>query len=191
MDKGIRPYTIARFNELNAQRLQGVYGPVSGDWYQDREANKTFRRLMLADISEAFGIDFFKVAPSHYNHALQAARVANPDSVKGLCRPDDKKGGRKRKVVETAAGPVIIDIYDDEGMVNTDALPIDDAVDENWVYELQETACVLEVAEPEQTVFAVKRSKDGELVAGELSFEEATSMVQRARAAKKAKLYWV
>jgi hypothetical protein len=47
------------------------------------------------------------------------------------------------------------------------------------------------VAEEQQTVFTVKRKKDGVVIAEALSFEAATALVEKAVAAKKAKLYWV
>ena len=47
------------------------------------------------------------------------------------------------------------------------------------------------VAEEQQTVFTVKRKKDGAVIAEALSFEAATALVEKATAAKKAKLYWV
>jgi hypothetical protein len=50
----------------------------------------------------------------------------------------------------------------------------------------------VEVVEvPEQTVFAVYKKGCGELVAEGLSFEDATALVAKAKAAKKATLYWV
>ena len=47
------------------------------------------------------------------------------------------------------------------------------------------------VAEVQQTEFTVKRKKDGAVIAEALSFEAATALVEKAAAAKKAKLYWV
>ena len=44
---------------------------------------------------------------------------------------------------------------------------------------------------PEQTEFTVKKKSDGSVVAEGLSFEDATALVAKAAAAKKAKLYWV
>ena len=48
-----------------------------------------------------------------------------------------------------------------------------------------------EYVEPVQTEFVVKRCSDGATLAQALSFEAARSMVQKAAAQKKAKLYWV
>ena len=47
------------------------------------------------------------------------------------------------------------------------------------------------VVEEQQTEFTVKRKKDGVVIAEALSFEAATALVEKAVAAKKAKLYWV
>lgn len=43
----------------------------------------------------------------------------------------------------------------------------------------------------EQTEFTVKRKSNGEVIAEALSFEAATALVAKAKAAKKAALYWV
>lgn len=47
------------------------------------------------------------------------------------------------------------------------------------------------VAEVQQTEFTVKRKKDGEVIAEKLSYADAVALVNKATAAKKAKLYWV
>ena len=47
-----------------------------------------------------------------------------------------------------------------------------------------------EVVVPEQTVFTVCKKADGTVVAENMSFEDATALVARAKAAKKATLYW-
>ena len=48
---------------------------------------------------------------------------------------------------------------------------------------------VAEVAE--QTEFSVYKKSTGELIAEKLNFEAATALVAKAKAAKKAALYWV
>ena len=50
---------------------------------------------------------------------------------------------------------------------------------------------VEDVAEVQQTEFTVKRKSDGAVIAEALSFEDATALVAKAKAAKKATLYWV
>lgn len=47
------------------------------------------------------------------------------------------------------------------------------------------------VAEAQQTEFSVFVKSTGALVAEKLSFEAATALVAKAKAAKKATLYWV
>lgn len=48
-----------------------------------------------------------------------------------------------------------------------------------------------DVAETQQTEFAVYVKSTGALIAEKLSFDAATALVQKAATAKKAKLYWV
>lgn len=203
MDKGIRPYALARFTECNNKRLAGEFGPVEGDWYKDRAANKAFRKTVLADIAEAFGINMDTVAPSHYNYALQAVKAATPEKVAGLCRPDDKKGGRKKKEVvaaEAAAAEGETQAASDEdAVINADATPPEgDAPQEDAAAPADEevldtTAFDEEQPAPsaEQTEFTVKKKSTGEVVAEGISFEAAQELINKARAAKKAALYWV
>ncbi len=54
--------------------------------------------------------------------------------------------------------------------------------------EVEGTAAV---ETPEQTEFTVKKKSDGSVIAAGLSFADATALVAKAAAAKKAKLYWV
>ncbi len=137
MDNGIRVNVNNKFVELLPQRAE--------------LGNKRFRAEVIAFAMEEFGISLASAA-THYNHAFKVAKVADPVSVEGLGRPEDKKGGRKPKV----------------------------------------TLVVTEVAvAPVQTEFTVKRKSDGVVVADALSFEAATALVAKAKAAKKATLYWV
>ncbi len=101
MDKGIRPHVNAKFLALLPTRVN------------DRKGNTVFRKAIIADAQEQFGITLASAA-THYNHAFIAAREAgkaNEDlakSLDGLGRPEDKKGGRKPKpkAVETPAAEV-------------------------------------------------------------------------------------
>lgn len=137
MDKGIRVNVNNKFVELLPQRAE--------------LGNKRFRAEVIAFAMDEFGISLASAA-THYNHAFKVAKVADPVSVEGLGRPEDKKGGRKPKV----------------------------------------TLVVTEVAAaPVQTEFTVKRKSDGAVIADTLSFEAATALVAKAKAAKKATLYWV
>ena len=85
MTKGIRATCNAKFMELLPQRAA--------------LGNTAFRKAVMGCIAEQFGIPWSSAA-THYNHSFQKCREVSPELVVGLGRPDDKKGGRKRKVVE-------------------------------------------------------------------------------------------
>jgi hypothetical protein len=190
MDKGIRPYALARFTEYNTKRLAGEYGPVQGDWYKDRVANKAFRKTVLADIAEAFGLDMALQAPSHYNYALQAVKKETPELVAGLCRPDDKKGGRKKKEQPAAEGTAPEAEQDENAVVNADATPPEGEALDTSAFD--DAAQEEEVQPPAgQEVFTVKKKSTGEVVAEGITFDAARELVSKAKAAKKAALYWV
>lgn len=88
MDKGIRPACNAKFAELLPQRAT--------------LGNTGFRKAVIGYLMEEFGITGASGA-THYNHSFKLVKAANPELVEGLGRPEDKKGGRKRKVVAEAA----------------------------------------------------------------------------------------
>jgi len=121
-------------------------------------------------IMEEYGITLASAA-THYNHAFKTVKAANPNLVEGLGRAEDKKGGRKpkAKVEAVVPAPVLLLGYT--------APAVDDSNDAG------ETM-------PPQTVFTVKKKSDGTVI-GEFSFEEATALVAKAKAAKKAALYFV
>ena len=122
-----------------------------------------FRADVIGYAMGEFGITLASAA-THYNHAkIEAAKNADLATLMlGLGRAADKKGGRKPKVKVTVAAPVLLLGY---------------------------TPAV--VAEVQQTEFTVKRKHDGIVVAEGLRFDDATALVAKAAAAKKAKLYWV
>ena len=154
-DKGIRPYTNAKFIEL-ARTTQ----------FGDRKANALFRATVIADVCEAFGISHASGATAYNNAFIEARKVPElAELLKGLGRPEDKKGGRKPKAKPTDAPGNEVSTE----VVNRDADPI----------------------EEQQTVFTVKKKSDGTVVAEGLSLEDAKKLVEKAAAAKKAKLYWV
>lgn len=138
-----------------------------------REAmgNKAFRKHILYWAVEQYGVSIASAATA-YNNAFKDAKKEIPEQVVGLGRPEGKNnGGRKKKVVVEAA-------------------PAADGTPAELTGKEVEGAAEPEQA-PEQTVFTVKRKKDGSVVAEGLSFEEATALVNKAAEAKKAKLYWV
>ena len=73
------------FNELRQLRAEPFTGP---------NANTAFRAHVMALMVYEFGITESSAA-THYNYALKAVKANDPAAVEGLCRPDDKKGGRK------------------------------------------------------------------------------------------------
>ena len=94
--KGIREYTNARFAE---------HLPKLADL-----GNTGFRKAVMEGVVAQFGITVASAA-THYNHALKMQRIADPKSVEGLGRPEDKKGGRKAKhlvtVIKVKSGEVV------------------------------------------------------------------------------------
>ena len=80
MTQGIRAFVNATFKEQLANL------PELG--------NIAFRAEVMNQAIMAFGISVGSAA-THYNHALKQARIDSPEAVKGLGRPEDKKGGRK------------------------------------------------------------------------------------------------
>jgi hypothetical protein len=113
---------------------------------------------------EEFGITLASAA-THYNHSFQAVKAVNPELVEGLGRADDKKGGRKPKVVAVPEAAVVVPAVGGD------------------VSDAGETA-------EAQTLFTVKKKGD-DTVIGTFSFEDATALVAKAKAAKKAALYFV
>ena len=176
MDKGIRPACNAKFLELLPTRVN------------TREGNCAFRKTVMASIMEDFGITLASAA-THYNHAFKTAVTNNVAGLEGLGRPEDKKGGRKPKAKPEAA-------------VTTDgAVTVADVLLSNVLGAAQEgtegetapeaAPATLLLEGGEQTVFAVRKKADDSVVAEGLSFEDARTLVNRAAAQKKAKLYWV
>ena len=96
MTQGIREFTNATFNATLPQL--GEMGNIA---YRAEVMNQTIM---------AFGISVGSAA-THYNHALKAARAANPEAVAKLGRAEDKKGGRKPvhlvDVIKVKTGEVV------------------------------------------------------------------------------------
>jgi hypothetical protein len=144
MDKGIRPACNAKFIELLPQRAQ--------------LGNTAFRKAVMDSIMEDFGCSLASAA-THYNHAFKIARATHAEQLEGLGRPEDKKGGRKKKEPEQTA-PV-------EGVVTTEQEP---------------------VAAAAPVLYTVVKAKDKTVVAAGLTQEQADALIARAAAQKKAKL---
>ena len=90
-DKGIRVNVNHKFAELLPQR--------------EALGNTRFRAEVIGYAMEEFGITLASAA-THYNHAFKLVKANNPELVVGLGRPEDKKGGRKKKVVAEASTEV-------------------------------------------------------------------------------------
>lgn len=98
MTQGIRSYTNTRFAKYLPQFQSGE---LSG---------KDFRAKVMNGAVTKFAITVASAA-THYNHALKMQRLADPKSVEGLGRPEDKKGGRKPihtvDVIKVKTGEVV------------------------------------------------------------------------------------
>jgi hypothetical protein len=161
MDKGIRPACNAKFRELLPQRAE--------------MGNTAFRKAVMQFIMNEYNITLASAA-THYNHAFKLVKEANPELVDGLGRPEDKKGGRKPKAKPEARDPLVFAPFETK--------------DQHQARMQAETAA-LNAAAPEQTVFTVKKKSDGTVVAEGLSLEDAKALVEKAKAAKKAALFWI
>ncbi len=158
MDKGIRPEARRVFAEYNARRVAGEYGT-------DSKANTKFRKDVMSYLVAQFNITVASAA-THYNEAFKFVKGQNPESVKGLGRAEDKKGGRKKKVQADAAAPAA----------------------EAGTQEAAPAEATVAAAAPAVRLYTVKRAKDGTVVAENLTEEQATELVERAARAKKARL---
>lgn len=98
MTKGVRDYVSEKFLTTLPQ-------------FQAGEMSGTeFRKAVMESAVNQFQISVASAA-THYNFALKAMRQADPQSVEGLGRPDDKKGGRKPihtvTVVKVKTGEIV------------------------------------------------------------------------------------
>ena len=195
MDKGIRPAAIAKFAAMLPSRIN------------TREGNTAFRKGVIAHLEEEFGITHAAGA-THYNHAfIDAKKRAETDTalaelLVGLGRPEDKKGGRKPKAkpeVKASVVPVpvnqLLQNFIAAGVVQGPQQPKLEAPAAVETAQAEQTP----EGDPndagetgtEQTLFTVKKKSDDSVVAEGLSLEAARELVEKAAAAKKAKLYWV
>jgi hypothetical protein len=167
MDKGIRPYANALF-------LTNLPARVN-----DRAGNTAFRKAIIAECMDQFGITLASAA-THYNHAfINAREVGKTDAMvaallEGLGRPEDKKGGRKPKAKPEAAA---------------DAAPVDAAPASVLLSEgIKEHTTTHTVTINPEPKFAVRKVSDGTVVCEDLTLEQANALIAKAAAAKKAKL---
>jgi hypothetical protein len=196
MDKGIRPAAIAQFAALLPTRVN------------TREGNTAFRKSVIAHLEENFGITHAAGA-THYNHAFIDARTraaTDPELaalLAGLGRPEDKKGGRKKKAVAPAAPSVIptpvgalLQNFINAGVVQGPQQPTPEAAvlgeaPDNEASPQETVEEAQEEAQPEQatpTLYSVRKVQKGTVVAEGLTLEQANELIAAAAAAKKAKL---
>ena len=182
MDKGIRPFCNAKFIELLPTRVNS------------REGNIVFRKEVRFAVMEAFGATEAS-ASTHYNHAfIQARKMPELAALlEGLGRPEDKKGGRKPKVVAVVETPAETPAAPAAAEETPAAAPVTPAV--VWPFAEGYVAPQAPAAAPEETTelvgpvgFVVRRKKDQEIVGSFGTQEEAEAVIAKAKAAKKAAL---
>ena len=178
MDKGIRPYAVAAFIAQSPTRIN------------TRAGNTAFRKTMMAELMEQFGITLASAA-THYNHAFISAKTTHPALVEGLGRPEDKKGGRKPKAVVVAAA---VDAILGDAAPVADAAPVDvtpTAVtlsDAAAASGLEELFATQPDVSPELQTYSVCKAGDKTVVGSDLTLDEANALIAKAAKAKKAKL---
>lgn len=174
-DLGIRVGVNYKFNEMLKVRAE--------------IGNKAFRKQIIFWAVEEYGVSI-AAACTHYNHSFKLVKASNPELVEGLGREDDKKGGRKSNAFKAAlaekaaAGDADAAAAMDIALM---ALAGVCAAEEAAADEVQ--GAVGEA--PEQTLFSVLKKADGAVLATGLTFEDASAMVAKAKAAKKAACYFV
>lgn len=186
MDKGIRPECNRKFRELLPTREN------------TRAGNTVFRKTVMAHIMQEFGITLASAA-THYNHAFidtkEASKVdaALATQLAGLGRPDDKKGGRKVKA-KTEAAPAAAAVSDvllsnvlQARAGNEGAVVLSDAGAAVGLEGLQQEEPKAEEAAAAQK-YSVRKIADGVVVCGDLTLEEANTLIEKAAKARKGKL---
>jgi hypothetical protein len=103
----------------------------------------------------------WSAACTHYNFAKTEAAKVVPEQLAGLGRAPDKNNGGRKKKDSEFVGP------------------------------MKPTVVFVDAESVVQETFNVKKKSDGSVVAEGLSFEDARTLVTKAAAQKKAKLYWV
>lgn len=197
MDKGVRPAVKAHFLQVLPTRENTRLG------------NTKFRATVIHKAMEDFGITL-AAAATHYNHAFIKAKEAsltNPElaaQLVGLGRPEDKKGGRKKKVVEVPAAGVatteVAPVVTDGVAATTDPVAQEQAAQAAEALAgtaAAETAtgtadAVPSDAAPQEQAATAKirvvKKSDGTLVAEVDTQEEADALIAANKKAKKAAL---
>lgn len=193
MDKGIRPYAVAAFIAQSPTRIN------------TREGNTAFRKTLMAELMEQFGITLASAA-THYNHAFISAKTTHPAFVEGLGRAEDKKGGRKPKAVVVAAAvaailgdaapvaapaaadAVVSDVETPAAVVVQGAVMISDAAAASGLEELLATQPDVSPEAPATLKYSVCKAGDKTVVCNDLTLDEANALIAKAAKAKKSKL---
>ena len=108
MDKGIRLQAWRLFEQHTPARLAAV-AAANGDGSLIAAANRKFRAEVTLTLCEQFSINIASSA-SHYNYAKHRAENEKPAWCVSLGRAEDKKGGRKKKIVTPA--PSVVNLLD-------------------------------------------------------------------------------
>ncbi len=80
--RGIRAFVDQEFAK---QLVKFQAGEIDGKKLRNLVCTKAIAKFEISNASAA----------THYNHSLTETRIATPNAVKGLGRPEGKKGGRK------------------------------------------------------------------------------------------------
>jgi hypothetical protein len=98
MSTGIRAFARETFVTKNELRRRG-------EAYTGPKGNTEFRKDVMCAIMTQHGVTLASAA-THYNDAFKFLKELNAELVSGLGRPEDKKGGRKKKAVVVDAEAV-------------------------------------------------------------------------------------
>lgn len=126
-----------------------------------RTGNRNFRAAIITHLMESFGCTLASAA-THYNHSFIEARKASATN------PD------LAKLLEGLGRP-----EDKKGGRKSNK------------EKAAAAGTIEDYIEPIPELFLVKKSKGGEQVGEPCTFEEAKALVEAAKLAKKAKLFWI
>lgn len=101
-NQGIRAFARETFVNQNELRRRG-------EAFTGPKGNTEFRKHVMAAIMTAHGVTLASAA-THYNDAFKFIKEQNAELVSGLGRPEDKKGGRKKKEVAAPTEVVTRDV---------------------------------------------------------------------------------
>ncbi len=197
--KSIRAWALAHFIEKLPE------------WQADKDVlrNRKFRRDQLADLLEQYSTMkpplTIPAACTHYNHALSWHRYNDDPAIRaqveGLGRPEDKKGGRKKKPVAAAqvlatatvvapAVKSVVALQHIAGLVKSVLVGAPASAEAAVVAEVEKDLAVEYPHQEQRATFTVKKKRTGEVVATGLHLQDAEALVLGAKATKKGAMYW-